>query len=160
MKSLKKELRKLINSRLNNLPPLYRKKCSYDVFEQVVQLQCYQKSSAIFCYLSMPQEIQTRNFIDKCFKEGKRIFVPKISGRNSCDMQVLEVNSMKQIDNFPKNNWGIPEPPKQEDDSWKVSAHSAIDLVIVPGVGFDSTCNRLGHGKFQNYCTSHCQNQM
>lgn len=52
---------------------------------------------------------------------------------------------MDEIQNFPKSNWGIPEPIALHGisrDDYRV-----IDLVVVPGVAFDSQCRRLGHGK-------------
>mmetsp|Transcript_35570 Transcript_35570/g.39996 ORF Transcript_35570/g.39996 Transcript_35570/m.39996 type:complete len:126 (+) Transcript_35570:646-1023(+) len=46
---------------------------------------------------------------------------------------------------WPKNKWNIPEPP---DTMLTVVAKPGdIDLMIVPGLGFDRSCNRLGQGK-------------
>ena len=46
---------------------------------------------------------------------------------------------------WPKNKWGIPEPPP---DMTVVAAKPGdIDLLIVPGLGFDRSRNRLGQGK-------------
>jgi 5-formyltetrahydrofolate cyclo-ligase len=145
--SLKKDLRKMLKARLNNIPIPYRRKASQDIFQQVEQMPAYEMSTAIFCYLAMPQEVQTLHFIDRCLMEGKRIFVPKVTGSDSSDMQVLEVLSLEDIEKFPKSSWGIPEPPSELNESWKSRAYSAIDLVIVPGVGFDASCRRIGHGK-------------
>lgn len=142
---LKKNLRKILKARLGNLPNSYRAKSSQEIFQRVEQLDVYVKSTAIFCYLSMPEEVQTMEFIDRCLMEGKRIFVPKVlDGRN---MQVLEVLSLDDIEKFPKSRWGIPEPPADLTEAWKLRAYAAIDLVIVPGMGFDSSCQRIGHGK-------------
>ena len=148
---LKKDLRKMLKSRLGNLPNPYRRKASLEIFQQVEQMPVYIKSTAIFCYLAMPQEVQTRDFIERCLMEGKRIFVPKVLdgvGSHGRDMQVLEVVSLEDMDNFPKSKWGIPEPPADLSDDWKSNAYSCIDLVIVPGVGFDQKGQRIGHGMY------------
>lgn len=141
----KKDLRKVLKSRLGNLPIPYRRKASQEIFQQVEQLPAYATSTAIFCYLAMPQEVQTMDFIGRCLMQGKRIFVPKVTGSHS--MQVLEVQSMEDIERYPKSNWGIPEPPTEVGDAWMSHAYSVIDLVVVPGVGFDAACQRIGHGK-------------
>jgi 5-formyltetrahydrofolate cyclo-ligase len=54
-----------------------------------------------------------------------------------------------------RNSWGIPELPKEElasrpDGSTctdQANADALIDVVLTPGVAFDSACHRLGHGK-------------
>ena len=145
--TLKKDLRKVLSKRLSNLPIPHRRKASQEVFQQVEQMPAYEMCTAIFCYLAMPQEVQTLSFIDRCLMEGKRIFVPKVTGGNATDMQVLEVLCVEDIEKFPKSSWGIPEPPTESSDAWKSRAYGAIDLVVVPGVGFDASCQRIGHGK-------------
>lgn len=155
---LKNDVRKLLKSRLGNLPVNYRKSCSDEIFRRVEQMPAYERCRAVFCYLSMPQEVQTMNFIEKCFDNGKRVFVPKVTGRKSNDMQVLEATSMDEIKSYPKNSWGIPEPPTGN-EFWTGKAFAAIDFILIPGVGFDSSCQRLGHGKgyYDNFL-SMCQN--
>eukprot|EP01035_Chromulina_nebulosa_P022062 gene22062-28558_t len=52
------------------------------------------------------------------------------------------------MNSFVKNQWGIPEPSLDYIQSHPdVTESGVIDLVIVPGVGFDKHCARLGHGK-------------
>lgn len=163
VQALKKEARALLKDRLKKLTDTHRNLCSLQIFRQVEESSVYRDSRSIFCYLAMPQEVQTMEFIDRSLMEGKRIFVPKITGRKSFDMQAIEVSSMEDIEKFPKNNWGIPEPTKDPDDeACKHRAFDAIDLVIVPGMGFDSSCRRIGHGKgyydsFFSECEAYCE---
>ena len=85
------------------------------------------------------------------------MFVPKVTSGKSRDMQVLEVQSLEHIQSFPKNSWGIPEPPSAEENGeWQARAFGAIDLVVVPGVGFDSQCHRMGHGECVCMCVYVC----
>ena len=85
------------------------------------------------------------------------MFVPKVTSGKSRDMQVLEVQSLEHIQSFPKNSWGIPEPPSAEENGeWQARAFGAIDLVVVPGVGFDSQCHRMGHGECVCMCVYAC----
>jgi 5-formyltetrahydrofolate cyclo-ligase len=45
---------------------------------------------------------------------------------------------------WPRNKWGIPEPPSQFVD---VAKRGDIDLLVVPGLAFDGEGQRLGQGK-------------
>jgi len=93
-------------------------------------------------------EVQTYDLISEALALNKRVFIPKVIGKNPDDLVAIEIFSFSEIENFPKNSWGIPEPPvgilSQRHD---VTQMGIIDLVIVPGVAFDSNCGRLGHGK-------------
>lgn len=57
-------------------------------------------------------------------------------------------------DFWPRNKWGIPEPPVT---STNVAKPGDIDLLIVPGLAFDTNGHRLGQGKRINHITSSCQ---
>ena len=94
----------------------------------------------------MKPEFQTIALIASALNEDKRVFIPKIVGGTPSDMVMVEIFSTDQINCFPKSKWGIPEPELSEGQ--KDGTHlGVIDLVIVPGVAFDSSCGRIGHGK-------------
>jgi 5-formyltetrahydrofolate cyclo-ligase len=57
-------------------------------------------------------------------------------------------------DCWPRNKWGIPEPPVT---TTNVAKQGDIDLLIVPGLAFDTNGHRLGQGKRINHITSSCQ---
>ena len=52
-------------------------------------------------------------------------------------------------DGWPRNRWGIPEPPVSDDaaDDDAVAKPGDIDLLVVPGLAFDAAGRRLGQGK-------------
>lgn len=69
-------------------------------------------------------------------------------------MRMLAVSSVSDLASCVANRWGIAEPSLQvtREDGTLVSREEAtdcahLDLVICPGVAFDSSCRRLGHGK-------------
>jgi 5-formyltetrahydrofolate cyclo-ligase len=95
----------------------------------------------------MSGEIDTKHIIQKCFEGGKRVFIPKVVGKLPEDMRMFELQSMDQIESFPKNKWGIPEPPKSLINLEEEPYLGIIDTVFVPGVAFTRSGARLGHGK-------------
>ncbi len=68
---------------------------------------------------------------------------------------MLHVTSVSDVLGLPRGKWGIPEPGNvyvEGADAGSLRAtHSSItpslDLILVPGVAFDTRCWRLGHGK-------------
>jgi len=125
--------------------------------EQLLRLPCIEQAHAVSCFLSMPSgEVRTDLLLRRMLHatlsarststipNKKRLFVPKITGKAPQDMLMLEVGSLACLDAYPKNKWGIPEPVHQAPDA---TTGGVIDVVLVPGVVFDQTCGRMGHGK-------------
>ena len=121
---------------------------SNKVYERLLRIPEYLNSRGLSVFISMNGEVQTSNIIDNAFSSGKRVIVPKILGKTSESMFMLEVRDKEQLESFPKNSWGIAEPPielvKQSEDC---TYNGSIDLIVVPGVIFDTRCGRVGHGK-------------
>ena len=92
-------------------------------------------------------EIQTDEIIVDALHNRKRVFIPKVTGSESHDMVMVEIFSPEEVESFPKSKWGIPEPHLPPDYIDSTRAGGIIDLVIVPGTGFDRSGCRLGHGK-------------
>lgn len=106
-------------------------------------------SASISVYLAMPcGECRTDSLLRSLFEAGQSVYIPRVTGSGRTDMQMLRVESLAQLESFPRSRWGIPEPTAVQaaamDDG---TASGAIDLVVVPGVAFDHTCKRLGHGR-------------
>lgn len=145
----KAALRNLIKDRLKLLTNEDIIRQSEEICTQCFTLEQFINCNAISVYLAMPKEVQTLNLIKKLLQFDKKIYIPTIIGKNAQDMVMLPVNSYEDILLFPKNKWGIPEPalgdiPESAKDP---ESFVDIDLVIMPGVAFDSTCGRIGHGK-------------
>ena len=100
-------------------------------------------------------EVETSSILNVCFTMQKKIYVPKIIGKCSNDMQMLHVRSQHDLKTCVVNAWGIPEPSlyynniKEEDHLLRgnVEDECDVDLILVPGVAFDVHGNRCGHGK-------------
>ena len=154
----KQELRKKIRSAMKNLTVEDISVQSHAVWKRVFELPIYQSAKSVGLFLSMPMgEINTDLILQHCVQNGKDIYVPEV-GKNFelCDMELRKVilnpsESTADSTNdlfhkkWPTNKWNIPEPPA---DMPNIAAKPGdIDLMIVPGLGFDRTRNRLGQGK-------------
>ena len=114
---------------------------------KVIGLECYKESKVISVYLPMSKELQTYEILENAFSNGKRVFVPKVTGSKPNDMIMIELDSIIQLNSFSRSKWGIPEPPIEMVKESDCDILKDIDLVLLPGVAYDKNCNRLGHGK-------------
>lgn len=133
-KVLRNEILEIRDSLNNNEKELMDNK----IFNELINTDLYKRSINIFIYISFSNEINTRNIIEKAFKDKKNVFIPKVYKDDKL-MKAIKLNS---IDELKKNSMGILEPI---DDSNYIEKEN-IDLIVVPGVVFDKECNRIGYG--------------
>lgn len=91
----------------------------------------------IVAYYSLPDEVDTHDFIDWLIAEGKTVYLPKVISDE--DMVLCRYTGAESL---CEGAFGIMEPVGEE-----LPADEAIDVVLVPGMAFDSEGNRLGRGK-------------
>lgn len=141
----KKSLRNLVKQNLKCVPADDVLERSSKIVERLGDLRAWKSAKAVSCFISMPSgEVQTAGVLELVKTDGKKLFVPKVLGAKSADMVMLAVGSPGEIDRYPKSKWGIPESPEDGPDA---TYDGTIDLVVVPGVVFDVSCHRIGHGK-------------
>lgn len=89
--------------------------------------------SVIAVYLSLDDEVQTDELIRELLAKNKVVLFPKVFGD---DLKFF------RSDKFEKSKFGVREPVDGEEYS-----KDKIDVMVVPGLGFDIKRNRLGFGK-------------
>lgn len=156
----KKDLRKQVRAQMKMLSAQDISEQSTQVWQRVIELPAYENAKTVGLFLSMPTgEINTDEILKHCVQQGKTIYVPEVGPNFECpDMElrkvVLPTTSVDDGDTdsdllfhkvWPKNKWSIPEPPA--DMPVMVAKPGEIDILIVPGLAFDRSRNRLGQGK-------------
>jgi len=106
---------------------------------------CYQ---TVFLFLSMNHEIDTQPLLEAALTQGKKVFVPRTDTGGLTFLRVLSPYGPWQ-----KGPFGIREPianTMEKAPSGKpaspVSNEDFPALIIVPGLAFDRSGNRLGRG--------------
>ena len=145
--SLKKTLRNQMRATLLSLSAEAIEAQSSAQNRRVMELEVFRNCKGISIYVPMENELQTYTIIEAAMKAGKRVYIPKITGGSPFDMVMIELSNVNQLDTFPKNKWGISEPPLEMATGGDALILENIDLVLLPGVAFDAQCRRLGHGK-------------
>lgn len=133
---LKRQIRKEIKKLKELVPDEDKLSKSYAIFSEVEKLDVFKSSETLLLYWSMPDEVNTHDFILK-WTQTKRILLPVIHDEYLALKQFSGINNM-----IIGSGIGIPEPKGPFFDKY-----DEIDLIIVPGVAFDKNNNRLGHGK-------------
>ena len=131
-----KELRSKIRSALLNMDEDCRIRQSATIWEKLENTELFRNSKCILAYWSLKEEVKTHNAIIE-WSKTKSVVLPVVVGES------LELRMFEGEDKMVKGKFGIKEPAGKlisEDE------YPAIDMCIIPGVVFDKSGNRMGHG--------------
>lgn len=131
--------RKILKKRLSQSSEDIRDK-SQQVFLSLVETVEVMNSRNIMFYVATRSEVQTEEMIKMSIEMGKNVFVPIIlpECRNLAPSKILDFDV-----ELEKGKKGILEPKKEY---YRLFSPENIDLIIVPGVAFDLSGNRIGRG--------------
>ena len=114
---------------------------SQAILEQLIQLKEYQDSSCVSIYLSFANEVDTFMIINEMKTHGNKLVIPYT---DVSQVELIPVCLEDISKDLTISAFGYPEPIF---DRVVKAQIEDIDLVIVPGVAFDATKNRIGFGK-------------
>jgi len=119
---------------------------SRDISEKIVGSDIFQDAETILAYLSFNKEISVDVVIEKALSLRKRVFVPRIIGKNE-----FVAASLESLENLPLDRYGI----RTVNESYNAISPDDIDLILVPGVAF-TLCCRLFPGVTFTPCGIYC----
>ncbi len=134
----KKNLRKKMIAERNGIPEADRSIAEERLVSEITDLELFRSSENILLFASYGSEISTDGLIDKCLLLGKKVFLPKVEGK---EITFYRVYDPDELDNCGYK--GIREPAG---DSVIFSGEYSKSLLIMPGVAFDEEGYRLGYG--------------
>ncbi|KAF2999780.1 hypothetical protein E8E13_005608 [Curvularia kusanoi] len=177
--AVKKELRKKIKAILKDVSDASAATQTTHATNALLAMPEYKAAGRISVYLSMPTgEINTSNIVRDALDQGKKVFIPytynldePIGGQPKSIMDMVELSSMQDFESLKADKWGIPTP---SNDSISSRANcfgttgitsgrvedvtDGLDLIVMPGMAFDTGFGRLGHGKgFYDFFLNRCQ---
>lgn len=130
----KDEIRRRIRNRKQLITDTERRNAARSVFNALEQTAAFLMADNILIYHSLPDELQTLDFIRK-WHTRKRFFLPRVAGVN---LELLPYSP----DGLQSGAYGIEEPT-----GGAPADPQTMELIIVPGVAYDRRGNRLGRGK-------------
>lgn len=137
---MKREIRKTILEIREKLPKKEVFEKSNSIKNKLFEMKEFREADSILFYVSYDNEVYTHDMVKECITYKEQIGVPISNKKN----RSLILSRLSKWDDLEIGSYGILEPKK---DKIKEISIDDIDLIIVPGVVFDETGHRVGHGK-------------
>lgn len=106
------------------------------IVENFLQLPELEKSREIFAYAPTSDEVKIDPLLEKLLQLDKKISIPYIISKTE-----MVASRVFVLDELIQSKFGIRSTP-----TLNLVEPAEIDLIIVPGAGFDRRGNRLGLG--------------
>lgn len=119
----------------DNMSPKYKRNFDYEVCEELKHFCQKNVTKIIHCYLPIKGEINVIPFLTWALQNDIKIVCPKVMPERQ--LQNLELLG---LDDFETGPFNTIHPAGNK------VYQGQIDLIIVPGLAFDTQLNRLGYG--------------
>lgn len=119
--------------------------CSKACVSKVLQFPELIEAKTVCVYMPTGNEIDTTEIIRYCKENEKRLAAPRVNG------DTMEFYYFTDETDMEQGAYDIWEPTGTE------AVEDEESLVIMPGVAFDLSCNRIGYGKgyYDRYLSAH-----
>ena len=104
--------------------------------ERVLALDEYRAAKKIFCYYSLPMEVQTGGLIREMLRQGKEVYLP-VTSRD----RTMKAVRLRAPDAVHRGAFKVMEPDGEE-----AIDPAELDLILAPGLAFDRAGGRIGYG--------------
>lgn len=133
-------LRRELRARLRTIDAAELVRAGDGLRERLVQQSEWLNARTVMLFASMPEEPDLWPLAERALAEGRRLVLPRYD-RDAGVYGVAEVRDLMQ--DVQVGSFGIREPVS----TCPVWSLNQLDLVLVPGLGFDREGHRLGRGK-------------
>ncbi|XP_071014471.1 5-formyltetrahydrofolate cyclo-ligase-like isoform X1 [Oncorhynchus clarkii lewisi] len=148
LRAAKQAMRREIKKRVAALDNQEKLRQSRVISQKLFKHPKYARCERIAVFLSMHDEVRTEEIIQDLFKHGKTCFMPKyLTQDTSNHMDMVKLTSMEDMMSLPLTSWNIRQPSADDNTREEALETGGLDLILMPGLGFDRKGNRLGRGK-------------
>lgn len=146
----KDELRQVMVQKRDQMPAHYIYRVHDAICERVMTWSVFQAATCVAIYVSVRKEVDTHRLIDLALEMGKQVCVPLTQRKG-----VMVFQEISSFDALQPARFGLLEPAY---DAAQIVIPEDLDLVIVPGIAFDKSGNRLGFGGgYYDRYLAHCE---
>ena len=135
----KLEIRKQMRERMRAIGPAEMRAASSAACRRVASLDAFEKANTVMLYMPLPDEIDLTSLALRAYQLGKTVCVPSVDWKRE-DMYPVEVTS------FDDESMEVDERGLRRPRHGRPIPESVVDLVVVPGLAFDTNGHRLGRG--------------
>ncbi|WP_223114963.1 5-formyltetrahydrofolate cyclo-ligase [Pseudomonas syringae] len=134
------QLRRQLRMARRSLSNVQQRMAARGLFHQLAQHPLFRRARHVSLYLPMDGEIDPRLLLREAQRLGKATYLPVL---NAWPRTRMVFQRVRPGERFIPNRFRIPEPRINRAKQRKVWA---LDLVLLPLVGFDDQGGRLGMG--------------
>ncbi|HIZ71360.1 MAG TPA: 5-formyltetrahydrofolate cyclo-ligase [Candidatus Atopostipes pullistercoris] len=135
----KKRVREEMIQSLSKWDSSARKEISNQIQDQLFQSDLWRDAQTIGVYLSVGNEWDTREIVNRALEEGRDVVIPK-TFPDTKEMVFYQITDLKQTVKGPFN---LDEPDTNQTEPVD---KDRIDLLVVPGLAFTENGYRIGFG--------------
>jgi 5-formyltetrahydrofolate cyclo-ligase len=135
LKQAKRALRRAVLAERDALPADERSAGSEAIAERFLELPEVADARTVMAFWSFGSEVDTAPLIASLRSRGATVALPRIEGSEAVPVVATTGAAMTE------SSFGTMEPAEG-----RVLDVAELDLVVVPGVAFDRTCDRVGYG--------------
>jgi len=133
----KESIRTKMRARRAALTPSRTRPAGAKIQRAVMKLPEWAAARRVCVYLAMPGEAPTRRLLAACWQTGKQVLAPAYRKKE----RLYGLVRLRPGDVVKVGHWNVPEPARPR---W--AAPARVDMVVTPGLAFDRSGGRLGHG--------------
>lgn len=134
------QLRRKLRLARRSLSPGQQRAAARGLYRQLAQHPAFRRARHVSLYLPMDGEIDPRLLLREAQRRGKATYLPVL---NAWPRTRMVFQRVRPREKFRPNRFRIPEP---RFDRARQRRIWALDLVLMPLVGFDDEGGRLGMG--------------
>ncbi len=138
---MKAELRRKLQALRRELTGEEIERLSRRIWENLESLEEFRRAGTVMFYASAGNEVRTAEMIRQTLALRKRVLVPVLEPGSDL-LRAGEIFDPER--DLSSRVLGCPTP---DFAACPPASPAEIDLVVIPGVGFDAAGNRLGRGR-------------
>ncbi len=131
----KNSIRKFVLEVRNDISRDNQETWSRKISEQFFSLEELSQMEVIFLYAGYGSEVLTQETIEALIMLGKHVALPRVHG------DTMDFYEISGLDELESGFHGIMEPINNK------KTVLTPDLIVMPGVAFDESRNRIGYGR-------------
>lgn len=137
----KKRLRTQLLALRRGLGPRARADADARIATAVAATEQWREAPVVLAYLSVGDEVDTRELVRLAWDAGKMVAAPRVTGPRSLAWYRVEAG-----DEFEVSAMGIEEPLARGERRVESARLGERSIALVPGLAFDEMGYRLGYG--------------
>lgn len=137
----KKQLRTQLLALRRGLGPSVRAEVDARIADAVTATEEWREAPAILTYLSVRDEVDTRELVRLAREDGKVVAAPRVTGPRSLAWYRVEAGDELEV-----SAMGIEEPAARGERRVDPACLGERSVALAPGLAFDEMGYRLGYG--------------